>query len=77
MPNEVGELGCIQICLKKVVTDNMIAPTDSDVQTCANNCATTPSNGATKDCGSVIGIQTSDAVACLRANCSLSCFGAE
>jgi hypothetical protein len=55
----------------------MIAPTDSDVQTCANNCATTPSNGATKDCGSVIGIQTSDAVACLRANCSLSCFGAE
>jgi len=75
--NPGGELTCIHECLKAIVKKNMIAPTDSDVQTCANNCATTLSNGATKECGSVIGVQTSDAVGCMRGNCSLDCFGAE
>jgi len=75
-PNEGGELACVQICLQKAVEESGTAPSDTDVGTCANQCATTPANGGTKDCG-VIGIQTSDAVACLRENCSLKCFGAE
>jgi hypothetical protein len=74
--NEGGELACVQACLIKVVEKNETAPDDSDVQTCANNCATTLSNGATKECGSIIGLQTSDTVACMRTNCSEACFGA-
>ncbi len=73
----VGELGCVQACLKKAVAASQIAPTNSEVEACANNCATSPTTGATTDCGEVIGIQTSDTIACLRANCSLPCFGAE
>jgi hypothetical protein len=75
-PNEGGEYLCIQLCLQKVVTDSGAAPEDSDVGTCANNCATSPSNGASKDCGSIIGLQTSDLVECIRNNCSEECYGA-
>jgi len=75
-PNEGGEALCIQLCLQKVVTDSGAAPEDSDVGTCANSCATSPGNGASKDCGSIIGLQTSDLVECLRRDCSVVCFGA-
>lgn len=74
--NKGGELLCVQACLQKAVEQSGTAPDDSQVQTCGNNCATTLSNGATKECGSVLGIQTSDAVGCLLANCSPQCFGA-
>jgi len=74
--NPGGELYCVQACLQKAVVDSGTAPDDSQVQTCGNNCATTISSGATKECGSVLGIQTSDAVGCLRDNCSVECFGA-
>lgn len=73
--NPGGELYCIQACLQKVVEENGTAPDDSQVRTCGSNCATTLSNGATKECGSVPGVQTSDAVACMRDNCSVECFG--
>ncbi|MEI9939968.1 MAG: hypothetical protein WDO69_22330 [Pseudomonadota bacterium] len=76
-PNNGGELACIKACLEKVVVDSGAAPEDSDVESCASNCATTVSNGATKECGSVIGNQTNDLVGCLRMNCSKPCFGAE
>ncbi|HEY0469354.1 MAG TPA: hypothetical protein VGC79_34430 [Polyangiaceae bacterium] len=75
--NEGGELACVQICLAKAVEKSGTAPTDTEVQTCAANCSTTLSNGATTECGSVIGLQTSAMVACLRDHCSLPCFGAE
>jgi len=74
--NPGGELYCVQACLQKAVEESGTAPDDSQVQTCGNNCATTKSNGATTECGSVLGIQTSDAVGCLRENCSVECFGA-
>jgi len=73
----VGEIACAQVWLKKAVTDSGTAVTDADVQVAANNCATSPSNGAVKDCKGVIGVRTSDAIACLRDNCGLPCFGAE
>lgn len=76
-PNEGGELACVQICLKKAVDVSGTAPSSSDVETCAANCATTLSNGATKECGSVIGLQTNEMIACLQESCSLPCFGAE
>ncbi|HYQ29069.1 MAG TPA: hypothetical protein VER04_17685 [Polyangiaceae bacterium] len=72
--NEGGELYCMLVCLQKAAQDSGTEPDDSQVQTCANNCATTVSNGATKECGSVIGVQTSDTVACLRDNCSTECI---
>jgi len=74
--NEGGELLCIQNCLQKAVIDSGTAPDDSQVQTCGNNCATTKSNGATMECGSVLGVQTSEVVGCLRENCSVDCLGA-
>jgi hypothetical protein len=74
-PNEGGEALCVQLCLQDIVAMSEVAPEDSDVATCAANCATTPSNGASKDCGSVIGLQTSDLIGCLRNECSVVCFG--
>ena len=71
--NEGGELYCMLVCLQKAAQDSGTEPDDTAVGTCANECATTKDNGATKDCG-VIGIQTSDAVACLRENCSPECI---
>jgi len=76
-PDKAGEIYCIQACLIAVVDKNQTAPSDSDTETCANNCATTRSNGATTECGPIIGLQTSDMVKCLRNNCSLDCLGAE
>jgi hypothetical protein len=75
-PNGGGEALCVQACLKKIVMESGAAPDDSDVGTCANECATSTANGASKECGSVIGVQTSDLVACLRRDCSVACFGA-
>jgi len=74
--NPGGELYCIYACLQKAVEEGQTAPDASQVQACGNNCATTKSNGATKECGQVIGVQTSDAVGCLLDNCSVECFGA-
>ena len=76
VPNEGGELLCVQTCLQNAVIESGTAPDDSQVQVCGNNCATTLSNGASKECGSVLGVQTSDMVGCMRDHCSLDCLGA-
>jgi hypothetical protein len=73
--NEAGEIFCVQSCLIKVVEASGTAPEDSEVRTCAAECATNPSNQSSKDCGPVVGQQTSDLVACLRQDCSVACFG--
>jgi hypothetical protein len=74
-PNEGGELLCMQICLIATIADSGTAPDDLQIGTCANHCATTLGNGATKECGPVIGSQTSAVVGCLLTNCSIACFG--
>jgi hypothetical protein len=76
MPNVGGEALCIQLCLQELVDASQTAPEDSDVRTCANRCATTKGNGAAQECGSIIGLQTSDLIGCLRQDCSVACFGA-
>ncbi len=74
-PNNEGEAYCIQLCLQDITQMTGAAPDDSDVQSCAANCATTLSNQATKECGSVIGYQTSALVDCQLMNCSAKCYG--
>jgi len=74
MVNRGGELYCIQACLLKVATETQTAPDDNDVQACGANCATTPSNGATQDCGPIIGFQTNEIVYCMRENCTPECI---
>ena len=76
MPNYGGEIACLQDCLVAVVADSGTAPAASDVNSCATHCATSIGNGATKECGSVIGSQTNALVGCLLKSCSTVCFGA-
>jgi hypothetical protein len=74
-PNEGGELLCMQLCLIATIADSGTAPDALQIGTCANHCATALGNGATKECGPVIGSQTSAVVGCLLKNCSIACFG--
>ena len=73
--NYGGEIACLQDCLIAVVANTGIAPESSQVNSCANHCATSINNGATKECGSVIGSQTNALVGCLLNHCSTVCFG--
>jgi|GEM_PF-1133582 len=73
--NYSGEIACMQVCLIAAVAEAGTAPDTSQVNSCANACATSISNGATKECGPVIGSQTSALVGCLLSNCSTACFG--
>jgi len=75
MPNDGGEVTCIQACLIAAVNASGTAPEAADVTICANHCATSLSNGASKECGAIIGEQTSDLVGCLLNHCSTECFG--
>ena len=74
-PNPGGEAYCLIACIQKGVADSGTAPDAELIGTCGNNCATTKSNGATQECGSVLGAQTSDLIGCLKDNCSTQCFG--
>ena len=73
--NYSGEIACMQICFIAAVAESGTTPDTSQVTSCANACATSISNGASKECGPVIGSQTSALVGCLLANCSTPCFG--
>ncbi|MEI9951435.1 MAG: hypothetical protein WDO74_21280 [Pseudomonadota bacterium] len=70
-----GEALCVQLCIQDGVKESGTEPDAELKGTCASNCATTGSNGATKECGSSIGFQTNDLIACLSDNCSKVCFG--
>jgi hypothetical protein len=73
--NYGGEIACIQACLIATVAESGTAPGSQQVSACASHCATSSNNGATKECGSVIGAQTSNLVGCLLNSCSTVCFG--
>jgi len=73
--NPAGEAWCIQVCIQKGVIESGTAPDSELVGTCGASCATSTSNGATQDCGSVVGTQTNALIGCMMDNCSPDCFG--
>ena len=73
--NKGGEALCIELCIQDGVQLSGTSPDAELVGTCGSSCASNPGNGAIKDCGSVIGTQTSYLINCLMDNCSKVCFG--
>ena len=67
-PANGGEITCMQACLVETVAGSGTAPQVAHVSSCATPCAT-------KNCGTMIGSQTSALISCLLSNCSTACFG--
>lgn len=67
-PANGGEITCMQACLVETVAGSGTAPQVAQVSSCATPCAT-------KNCGTMIGSQTSALISCLLSNCSTVCFG--
>jgi hypothetical protein len=74
-PNDMGEISCVQACIQQGVIDSGGVYDSTLIGTCANECTTQTANGSSKECGPVIGQQTSDLVGCLAENCQSPCFG--
>ena len=73
-PNGGGEALCIQLCIQDGVKLSGTDPDAELVGTCANNCATSTSNGATKNCSSLVGNETNSLVGCQMDHCVKECF---
>jgi hypothetical protein len=73
-PNDDGEITCVQACIQDGVQQSGVYD-DTLIGTCGAKCTTQKANGSTKECGSIVGQQTSDLVACLAMNCQAECFG--
>ena len=70
-----GEALCIQYCIQEGVAMSGTEPDETLIRTCAGGCGTTLATGGTKECGSIIGLQTGDLIGCMSDNCSKVCFG--
>ncbi|HKO53058.1 MAG TPA: hypothetical protein VJV79_35355 [Polyangiaceae bacterium] len=66
--NGKGEHVCMHLCIQDGVAMGGTAPDEALIRTCGNACATPQCNG-------VLGVQTSDLIACQLENCSVKCFG--
>jgi len=75
-PNDQSEAICVQNCIQTEYPKTGVYD-DSLVETCAANCATTKAGGSAHDCGSIIGQQTNDLIACLGMNCQSECYTGE
>ena len=73
-PNGGGEALCILLCIQDGVQLSGTDPDTELVGTCGAKCATSKSNGATKECGSVLGSETNSLVACQMEHCVKECF---
>jgi len=76
-PNGGGEALCIQLCIQDGVQMTGTDPDAELVGTCGAKCATNKSNGATKECGTLIGNETNELVGCQMEHCVKECFTGE
>jgi len=69
-----SEFRCFHVCMQKAIAVSGVDPTSDELGKCAADCATAPPDAA-MDCGTVVGLQTSELVACELEKCGGECLG--
>jgi len=72
-PMDKGEIICALACIQDGASKAGGVVDDTLLGTCANQCATTVANGASKEC-MLPGSQTSELIGCMNDNCQVECY---
>ena len=72
-PMDKGEIICALACIQDGASKAGGVVDETLLGTCANQCATTLANGASKEC-TLPGSQTSDLIGCMNDKCQVECY---